>query len=78
MAHLRDIVLDFSSVSYVNSSHLARLLKLRKQTVADEGRLMLCSVGTRVWGAFMMTGLDKVFHFTDDVTTALATFQIAR
>ena len=74
----RDLVLDFSSVNYLNSSHLARLLKLRKRTAAEEGRLMLCGVGNQVWGAFMVTGLDKVFHFTDDVATALATLQIAR
>jgi anti-anti-sigma factor len=74
----RDIVLDFSSVNYVNSSHLSRLLKLRKRVVVDESRLMLCGVKTQVWGTFLMTGLDKVFHFTDDVATALATLQIAR
>jgi anti-anti-sigma factor len=74
----RDLVLDFSSVNYLNSSHLSRLLKLRKRTSAEDGRLMLCGVGTQVWGSFLMTGLDKVFHFTDDVATALATLQIAR
>jgi anti-anti-sigma factor len=73
-----DVVLDFSSVNYLNSSHLARLLKLRKCLVAEDGRLMLCSVGTQVWGAFLTTGLDKVFHFSDDVATALASIQIAR
>lgn len=72
----RDVVLDFSSVNYLNSSHLSRLLKLRKKTVGDDGRLMLCGLGNQVWGAFLVTGLDKVFHFTDDVTTALATLQI--
>ncbi len=74
----RDVVLDFSSVNYINSSHLARLLKLRKKTAADEGRLLLCSLGTQVWGAFMVTGLDKVFNFTDDVATALATLELGR
>ena len=37
---------------------------------------MLCGVGNQVWGAFLVTGLDKIFHYTDDVTTALATLQI--
>ena len=74
----RDIVLDFSSVRYINSSHLSRLLKLRKKTLSDDGRLMLCGLGTQVWGAFMVTGLDKIFNFTDDVTMALATLQMER
>jgi anti-anti-sigma factor len=72
----RDVVLDFSAVNYVNSSHLSRLLKLRKRIVAEEGRIILCGVRTQVWGTLIMTGLDKVFNFSDDVTTALATLQI--
>jgi anti-anti-sigma factor len=73
-----DVVLDFSSVNYINSSHLARLLKLRKRLVSNDGRLMLCSLGTQVWGAFLTTGLDKVFQFSDDMATALASIQISR
>ena len=49
----RDVVLDFSTVNYVNSSHLSRLLRLRKRTVAEEGRLILCGVVTQVWGTFL-------------------------
>jgi hypothetical protein len=30
-----------------------------------------------LWGTFLTTGLDKVFEFSDSVTTALATVQIA-
>jgi hypothetical protein len=29
-----------------------------------------------VWGVLMITGLDKIFDFTDDVTTALASLQL--
>ena len=72
----RDVVLDFGTVNYLNSSHLARLLKLRKRIAADEGKLLLCSCGNQVWGAFLVTGLDKVFHFTDNVATALASLQM--
>ncbi len=73
----RDAVLDFAGVRFVNSSNLARLLKLRKVADTHEGRLMLCSVSTQVWGAFLVTGLDKVFEFSDNVPTALATLQMA-
>ncbi len=73
----RDAVLDFGAVRFVNSSNLARLLKLRKVADSNEGRLMLCSVSTQVWGAFLVTGLDKVFEFSDNVPTALATLQMA-
>jgi len=73
-----DLVLDFSTVNYINSSHLARLLKLRKRQNSDNGKLMLCGLGTQVWGTFLVTGLDKLFEFTDNVSTALTTLQITR
>jgi anti-anti-sigma factor len=70
------IVLDFSGVRYVNSSNISQMLKLRKQMVATDARLVLCGVNTQVWGVFLITGLDKIFEFTDNVPTALATLQI--
>jgi len=72
-----DVVLDFAAVHFVNSSNLARLLKLRKQMLAAERRMILCSITTQVWGTFLVTGLDKVFEFSDNVPIALATLQIA-
>lgn len=70
------VVLNFSGVSYVNSSNLSQLLKLRK-TVAETGRSMkLCSVSEEVWSVFKTTGLDKVFRFAPDPLTALASLQM--
>ena len=71
-----DVVLDFSGVRAVNSSNIASLLKLRKAIVSTSGKLVLCCVPTQIWGTFLVTGLDKIFEFTDDVTTALATIQL--
>jgi anti-anti-sigma factor len=73
----RDVVLDFAAVHFVNSSNLARLLKLRKNMINDNRRLVFCSIPTPVWGTFLITGLDKVFEFSDNVPTALATLQMA-
>jgi anti-anti-sigma regulatory factor len=70
-------VLDFTGVSYINSSNIAKLLRVRQATVSSDGRLILCGMGTQVWSAFLITGLDKVFNFSDNVTTALATIQMA-
>ena len=70
------VVLDFSGVRVVNSSNIAAMLKLRKSIVSTSGRLVLCCVPTQVWGTFLVTGLDKIFQFTDDVPTALATIQL--
>lgn len=71
------VVLDFAGVSFVTSSNLARLLKVRKRIHDGGRRMILCSIPTKVWTAFMVTGLDKVFEFSDGVPTALATLQLA-
>lgn len=72
-----DAVFDFGSVRFVNSSNIASLLRLRSAMAKDDSRLVLCNLTTQVWSAFLITGLDKVFTFSDNVTTALATIQIA-
>jgi anti-anti-sigma factor len=70
-------VLDFSSVHFINSSNISRLLRLRKRAVSADLKLILCGIATQLWGTFLTTGLDKVFEFSDNVTTALATLQIS-
>lgn len=70
-------VLDFATVKYVNSSNIARLLRLRKQAISADQKLVLCGLSTQLWGTFLSTGLDKVFDFSESVTTALATLQIS-
>jgi len=71
------MVLDFATVHFINSSNLAKLLRLRKQTILNSGRLILCNISTQVWGTFLVTGLDKVFELSDNVPTSLATLQMA-
>lgn len=71
-----DVVLDFGGVHYINSSNIAKLLQVRKTCVTKEQRLVLCSVNTQIWGAFLVTGLDKVFTFADNVTMGLTMVQI--
>lgn len=72
-----DVVLNLGGVAYVNSSNIAKLLKLRKKQLSSRRRLILCNIDTSVWGIFMVTGLDKVFDVADNVATALAAVQIS-
>ena len=74
--HNLDVVLNLTGVNYLNSSNLAKLLKVRKAAQNNDRRLVLCGIDANVWGVFLTTGLDKVFDFTDDVATALATVQL--
>ena len=71
-----DAVVDFSGVRMINSSNLAKMIKIRRQMNVAESRLLLCGTNDQVWGAFLVTNLDKLFEFTGDVPTALATLQM--
>jgi anti-anti-sigma factor len=70
------VVLNFAGVTYLNSSNIAQLLKLRAQLSKAGRRLKLCSVADEVWSVMLVTGLDKVFHFAPDPMTALAGLQL--
>lgn len=72
-----NVVINLSAVGHLNSSNLSSLLRLRKQVLAGEGRIILCGIDSRVRTVFSITGLDKVFEFTDDPATALTSIQIA-
>jgi anti-anti-sigma factor len=72
-----DVVLDFSAVTYLNSSNIARLLKLRKLiTETNDRKLRLCAIGSHVWSIFLITGLEKLFDFADNVALGLASIKI--
>jgi len=72
-----DVVLDFANITYLNSSNIAKLLKLRKVVnLSNQRRMVLCAINSHVWGVFLITGLDKLFDFADNVSLGLATIQI--
>ncbi|MDX2131320.1 MAG: STAS domain-containing protein [Planctomycetota bacterium] len=70
------VVLNFGQVTYVNSSNLAQLLRLKKVLHERDAQLRLCSLSDQVWSVFMVTGLDKIFRFAPDPMTALASLQM--
>ena len=69
-------VVDFTAIRAVNSSTLGRFIKLRRRMSAASGRLILCGMNDQVWGAFLVTNLDKLFDVSDSVATALARLQL--
>lgn len=70
------VVLDFSGVSYVNSSNIAQLLRLSKHLAMRARAMRLCALSDEVWSVMMVTGLDKIFTFAPDIMTALASIQL--
>lgn len=73
-----DIVLSLGAVTHMNSSNLSQLLRVRKLAIDHDFKLLLAEPSDGVWAMFLTTGLDKVFEFTTDVPTALATLQVTR
>lgn len=71
-----DVIVDLKRVTYLNSSNIAQLLRLRKKLENSERRLRVCSIGDTVWSVMLVTGLDNLFEFMDDVSTSLASLQI--
>ena len=74
---LCDVLLNLADVQHLNSSNLAKLLKLRKLVaITNQRRLKLCSINAHVWGVFLVTGLDRIFEVAEDLPTGLAGLQM--
>lgn len=71
-----NVVLDFSNVTYINSSNIAQLLQLRQSLEPARRHLRLVSVGGDVLEVMRTTGLDRVLQFSPDMLTALASVQM--
>ena len=71
-----DVVICLAGIKHVNSSNLTQLLRVRTKAVRSERKLRLCGVGDEIWGVMLVTGLDKLFDFSPDVTTGLAALQL--
>lgn len=71
-----DLVLDLSGVTRINSSNLSQMLRVRKLAIEQSTKLRLAGPPDSIWAVFLTTGLDKVFEFSTDVSTALAGLQM--
>jgi anti-anti-sigma factor len=72
-----NVVLDLANVNHLNSSNIARLIDLHEKVkVQNRRQLVLCGVGTHVWGVLLVSELHKVFDFADDVSMGLAAVQL--
>lgn len=70
------VVLDFAQVTYINSSNIAQLLRLRQALIEADRQFRMAGVGGEVLEVMRTTGLDRVLPFSPDVLTALASVQI--
>ncbi len=68
------IVLDFSSVKLLTSTHLAKLIVLHKRVQCAGNQLHLCGLRPHVRKVFEVTQLNKIFPIYHDVAEACASF----
>lgn len=73
MPHL---IVDLAGVNHLNSSQITQLLRVRKLVKDNEVSLRLAGPSDSVWAIFLTTGLDKIFRFSSDISTALAELQM--
>lgn len=72
----RHVVFDMAAVTFMNSSNLSQLLRLREALRGTGCRILLAAVRPGVWSTFLVAGLDKVFSTAQSVPLALAELQL--
>ncbi len=71
----KNIVVDLSGVSYVNSTGMGMLIR-NYTTVANEGgKLKLAEINERMRGLLSITKLNQIFEIYDSVDEAVGSFR---
>lgn len=66
------LLLNFSSVDYLSSGVLGKLITLEKKVRALGGKLTLTNLRPEIREVFTMTRLDQLFDIRNDEVEALA------
>jgi anti-sigma B factor antagonist len=70
----KSILLNFSSVEFLSSAALGKLITLDKKVKARGGKLKLSNIRPEIYEVFAITKLNKLFDIKDDEADALASF----
>jgi len=66
-----NVIVDLQNVTHLNSSNLGALIEIKKLLQTKDRRLVICNISDPIWSTMLATGLDQVFEFIEDTTTAL-------
>jgi anti-sigma B factor antagonist len=69
------LLLNFSSVDFLSSAALGKLITLDKKVKAHSGKLKLSNIRPEIYEVFAITKLNKLFDIKDDEAEALAAFR---
>lgn len=70
----KNLLLNFSSVEFLSSAALGKLITLDKKVKAHGGHLKLSNIRPEIYEVFAITKLNKLFDIKDDEADALAGF----
>jgi anti-sigma B factor antagonist len=68
------LLLNFSSVDFLSSAALGKLITLDKKMKAHGGTLKLSNIRPEIYEVFAITRLNRLFDIKDDEADALAAF----
>ncbi|MEM7816756.1 MAG: STAS domain-containing protein [Candidatus Aenigmatarchaeota archaeon] len=72
--NVKKVALDFSKVSYIDSSGLATLIELLQKFKKIESKFRIFGMNQKVKNIFEVTKVYKIFEIFDDEDTALKDF----
>jgi anti-anti-sigma factor len=70
----RKLLLNFSSVDFLSSAALGKLITLDKKVKAHSGTMKLSNIRPEIYEVFAITKLNRLFDIRDDEADALAAF----
>jgi anti-sigma B factor antagonist len=70
----QQLLLNFSSVEFLSSAALGKLITLEKKVKAHKGKLKLSNIRPEIYEVFAITKLNKLFDIKNDEADALASF----
>ena len=68
------LLLNFSTVDFLSSAALGKLITLDKKMKAHGGTLKLSNIRPEIYEVFTITRLNRLFDIKDDEADALAAF----
>jgi anti-anti-sigma factor len=68
------LLLNFSSVDFLSSAALGKLITLHKKMETHDGVMKLSNIRPEIYEVFAITKLNRLFDIQDDEADALAAF----
>jgi anti-sigma B factor antagonist len=70
----RNVLVNLSSVEFVSSAALNRLITYNNRIKKQGGQLKLCNLRPQIAGVFAVMRLDKLFDIREDEAKAVAAY----